>query len=626
MCCNVMSHYMVNATLSAIQATCAACVAHECADEAHFEEALHHLVTFLAAHAEALLTFLAALPIAGRLSDHFLARVRRRLCPKRKVVVMSCPEMGTLRLDGAGPYDQEVMEKVAELQRRKVLKMGFDRAGSSTKAPEDDGLDWSDPQDIKRSRWMYGFRTAAKKVMAVECQSFDGIVVVVCIFGGPITRVEHEVMGSIIEEAKRDAAQSYIDCRIERSDLSYAQFVREYDEGWLWRGLCCWVPRCARGLLRDCARCRLPDCCSVLCDRRRADSSTPLALDLLPTPAASSSASAMGEGGGGSQGSSGADAMASQQAEAELSLKHPVGQPVWVRDVANEWRTPWISGRVEGHDPASGKPLVRAVEGRAKEVTYDKEPERWSAAECAEPREWAHLRTAAPGFTNVVLSYSGSSWAAARDGGGLSPRQAAGRAALTLFGWHLLQPALYFYVFVGAFSGLDTAQQVLGSLVGVREGAYALSVLACVAVNPAFLLVDVGATVRDEDGAEAPEGGYGWLAMYAVAPEKFVVFALTGKGGLDKEAIGVVWAALISPLLDLCGMAALGAGLGAGHLPPPLAVGYSITTAGALLVAGFFLYEGIAENEIVLIAVGLGALVCCVLPAFLVPLLVLANV
>jgi hypothetical protein len=319
-CCNTMSHFVVNATLLAVQ--CAACVAQECADEVQFEEALRHLDAFLTAHAEALLTLLAVLPVVGRLSDHFLARVRRCLCPKRKVIVMSCPETGTLRADGAGPYDQEVMEKVAELQRRKLLKMGFDRAGSSTKAPEDDDLDWTDPQDIKRSRWLYGFQTAAKKVMAVECQSFDGIVVVVCIFGGPITRVEHELMGLIIEEAKRDAAQSQIDCHIERSDLSYAQFVREYDEGWLWRCVCCWLPRCARGQLRGCARCRLPDCCCVLCDRRGTSAGQPY------TPV--SSTTMMGEGGGGSHaaapdGTSRAD-VESHPAEAEPSLKHQVNQ------------------------------------------------------------------------------------------------------------------------------------------------------------------------------------------------------------------------------------------------------------------------------------------------------------
>eukprot|EP01043_Picozoa_sp_COSAG02_P038193 COSAG02_NODE_2926_length_7728_cov_3.194521_9_plen_302_part_01 len=239
-CCTAMAHFLVNVSAVHMLVACDACVAQECTGGAGVGGDLQQLLALLAAHVEALLTVLAALPIAGRLSDYCLGAVRRRLFPRRKVVVMSCPEKGTLRAGGEAPYDQDVMEKVAELQRRGLLKMGFDRAGSSTRHPEDDGLDWSDPKDIKRSRWMYGFRTAAKKVMALECQSFDGVVVVVCISGGPITRVEHELMGSIIEDARRDAALSHIECRIERRDVSYAEFVREYDEGCVCRSLCCW--------------------------------------------------------------------------------------------------------------------------------------------------------------------------------------------------------------------------------------------------------------------------------------------------------------------------------------------------------------------------------------------------
>jgi hypothetical protein len=49
-----------------------------------------------------------------------------------KAIVMSCPEMGTLKPDGSGPYDQKVMDKVSELSDRGFVKLGFDRAGTST--------------------------------------------------------------------------------------------------------------------------------------------------------------------------------------------------------------------------------------------------------------------------------------------------------------------------------------------------------------------------------------------------------------------------------------------------------------------------------------------------------------
>eukprot|EP01044_Picomonas_judraskeda_P022663 COSAG03_NODE_5715_length_1189_cov_22.644037_1_plen_183_part_01 len=162
-CCSAGWHFLVNATARELFAACDACVAQECVGggPSQLDESPEHLLAFLAAHAEVVLTVLAALPILGRASDFGVAAVRRRLCPKRKVIVMSCPEHGTLRRDGKGPYDQPVMDKVAELRRHEVLKMGFDRAGSSTAHPEDADVDWSDPQSIKRSRWMYGFRTAA---------------------------------------------------------------------------------------------------------------------------------------------------------------------------------------------------------------------------------------------------------------------------------------------------------------------------------------------------------------------------------------------------------------------------------------------------------------------------------
>ena len=90
-------------------------------------------------------------------------------------------------------------------------------------------------------------------------------------------------------------------------------------------------------------------------------------------------------------------------------------------------------------------------------------------------------------------------------------------------------------------------------------------------MNSAFLLVDVDATVRGTTG-DPIFHGYPFLFMYVIAPEKFVAFALFFKGGLDIECLGAV-AWLGGALLDLCGVAALGAGVGAGNLPPALAAG-----------------------------------------------------
>ena len=179
------------------------------------------------------------------------------------------------------------------------------------------------------------------------------------------------------------------------------------------------------------------------------------------------------------------------------------------------------------------------------------------------------------------------------------------------------QPALYFWVFLDAFPALEPVQRVLGCLVAGREALYLLSVLACTVVNPAFLLVDVGASVRDitvDDVHLDVDGGYSFLFMYVVAPEKFVAAALFGEGGLDIEDLYM--AALFGgALLDLCGLAALGAGLSAGSLPAALAVGYSVTALGALWLAGGLMTAATTGERWTGVGIAVGAVI-----AFLVPL------
>jgi hypothetical protein len=292
---------------------------------------------------------------------------------------------------------------------------------------------------------------------------------------------------------------------------------------------------------------------------------------------------------------------------------YPLGRIIWVKNSGNS-SVPWIRGEVEGHDEASGKPLVRAVEKRLKKEGWSG---GWSAEESASPRVWECLRTAAPGFTCQQLNDPGSSWAAAREGNDLSPRQAVAQAAVTLLLWHALQPALYAYVFSDAFPTLEPVQRWLGGFVLLREALYLLAVGACAWVNPAFLLVDVAASVRDEEAIEF-DGGYLFLTMYVVAPEKYVGLALFSQGGLDKDYLGGDVVLVLGPLLDLCGLGALTAGLGAGGLPPALAVGYTVTALGALFMAWMVLVEGIRDGDKEALMAGLFG-TACILAAFFVP-------
>ena len=116
----------------------------------------------------------------------------------QKVLVMSCPEEGTLDPYGGPPYDQKVMDKVVELQQRGKLKFGFDRAGTSTAAREDEAL-WAEIEElkaagrideakakVKQTKWFYGYQSSAKALIKVEMQGFGGVLVVLCIEGAMV--------------------------------------------------------------------------------------------------------------------------------------------------------------------------------------------------------------------------------------------------------------------------------------------------------------------------------------------------------------------------------------------------------------------------------------------------------
>ena len=98
--------------------------------------------------------------------------------PAKKVIVMSCPELGTRSPHGEGPYTEKVMDKVQELQKLGRVFFGFDRANTTTAHAEDQALDWKNPEHIRKSKWMYGYKTAAKRTIQFACQGFDGTLVI----------------------------------------------------------------------------------------------------------------------------------------------------------------------------------------------------------------------------------------------------------------------------------------------------------------------------------------------------------------------------------------------------------------------------------------------------------------
>jgi hypothetical protein len=203
-------------------------------------------------------------------------------------------------------------------------------------------------------------------------------------------------------------------------------------------------------------------------------------------------------------------------------------------------------------------------------------------------------------MSELVFSEVDSSWASALHVNGQSPYGAAATAAARLVLWHWLQPTLYYAVFWSYWGELDKWQRGFGTAVAVREALYALTVLVVLCRNPAFLLVDVGASVRDKGAAnweDVPIAGYGFLAMYVLAPEKLAAIAAVGKGkgrqGQMSSNKGL-WKLLIlgEIALDLCGGAALVAGVASpAGLVPALAVGYGVTALGGLCFIVVFVHH-----------------------------------
>ena len=148
-----------------------------------------------------------------------------------RVMVVSCPEEGTLDPRGTGgPYDQLVMSDIEQLSKFGLVRMGFDRAGTTNASRKDETLDWSDKEEIKKSDWFFGYTTAVKGRISTERQGFDGPIELVCIRGGLVTQAEQEEMPRIVSDAEADMRRNGIESGdIRVLFMSYYDFRREYD-------------------------------------------------------------------------------------------------------------------------------------------------------------------------------------------------------------------------------------------------------------------------------------------------------------------------------------------------------------------------------------------------------------
>ena len=174
-----------------------------------------------------------------------------------------------------------------------------------------------------------------------------------------------------------------------------------------------------------------------------------------------------------------------------------------------------------------------------------------------------------------LINNSEISWKDACAGRGMTKWGGILSGGLTLFFWHLSQPTFYFIVFYVYYFQLDPTQRWLGTVVAAREGLYALMVLGNLFVCPAFLLVDMRATWRDNY-----QHYYGiiYTIGYVFAPEKFILLCLETPTIKLVLLIGTVLV-----VLDLFGIAALVAAVKSGNVFPAMIVGYAVTTVGGIL-------------------------------------------
>ena len=180
--------------------------------------------------------------------------------------------------------------------------------------------------------------------------------------------------------------------------------------------------------------------------------------------------------------------------------------------------------------------------------------------------------------------------------------------------WHWSQPLSYFAVFGAYFCSLPLPvhdqlnQRSLGTFVAVREAAYVLSTLLALWVNPAYLLMELGSVIKEEEPEEAAGGGRcpRWVrsvdpealkqrVLYFLAPHHYVTLCLMrwaestarpggGKSGALWSLFLVIGIAQLSA--DWASALALATLLSKPEPPSALAIGYWLTTAGLVVGAG----------------------------------------
>ena len=145
--------------------------------------------------------------------------------PEKGFLVVSAPEQ-TLQGD-------PVQRKVLEISNKRVdMTCGFDWKGSSTQDSRDKDVNWASAKDVLNSYWFKSYEGRIKGIATAAFQTFTSIELV-CIEGGPISRVEQMEMPMIKMEIEEDLGRfgvSGVDLKLE-SFKSIGEFEARFRSG-----------------------------------------------------------------------------------------------------------------------------------------------------------------------------------------------------------------------------------------------------------------------------------------------------------------------------------------------------------------------------------------------------------
>jgi hypothetical protein len=186
-----------------------------------------------------------------------------------------------------------------------------------------------------------------------------------------------------------------------------------------------------------------------------------------------------------------------------------------------------------------------------------------------------------PKLTMARLLVDGSDWDEAAAGASLVPAQCAGR----LLAWHIAQPLSVFVVFQATAPQLTCVQWWLGACICCREALHLVSLVLAVLTKPAFLLLDVPASVQQDQPDESTDSdaqypgfatGRTVLALHTLSPEMFLALVWSHPAA---KRIGFA-VMLLGFLFNLGGAAALATiGAQGTDQPPPLGLAALCTLA-----------------------------------------------